>query len=79
MYLGTLYIYTKFWPDRIFNMGVRPSWKINYRVSPITLELMAGSSPNVRLIRIHDIVPRFFILPTFQGHQGQSSKHKLRS
>jgi hypothetical protein len=33
MYLGTLYIYTKFWPDRISNMAVGPA-----AICPITLE-----------------------------------------
>jgi hypothetical protein len=44
----------------------------------ITPELMAGSSPKffsyVYLIRIHDIIPRFLIWPTFEGRIGQSSK-----
>jgi hypothetical protein len=38
MYLGTLYIFTKFRPDRISNMAILEN--------PITLELMTGSSPN---------------------------------
>jgi hypothetical protein len=32
----------------------------------------------VHLIRIHDIIPRFLIWPTFQGHRGQSSKQIMK-
>jgi hypothetical protein len=33
----------------------------------------------VHLIRIHDIIPGFFIWPTFQGHRGQSSCGSVKS
>jgi hypothetical protein len=41
VYLGTLYIYTKFRPDRISNMAVGPGGHQN-QLSPITLELVSG-------------------------------------
>jgi hypothetical protein len=63
MYLGTLYIYTKFRLDQISNMAVRPgghfgksiksyySWTNGWIISKF-LSL-------VLLISIHDIIPRF--------------------
>jgi hypothetical protein len=75
-----LLLETKFWSDLIFFLFL--AWlghqgaKTENTKSAMTPELMAGSSPNfyqVHLVRIHDIIPGFFIWPTFQGHRGQSS------
>jgi hypothetical protein len=78
MYLGTLYIYTKFRPDRISNMAVWPGGHLGKSTKsyyPWTNGwIISKFLSYVGLIRIHDVLPRFFILPTFQGHSGQSSK-----
>jgi hypothetical protein len=47
MYLGTIYIHTKFWHDRTSNMGARQLAAIlENKLSAITPDLMAGLSPN---------------------------------
>jgi hypothetical protein len=42
----SLYINTKFWHDQISNMAIGLVAILENQLSPITLELMAGSSPN---------------------------------
>jgi hypothetical protein len=46
MYLGTLYIYTKFRPDQIPYGCEASATILEKQLSRITLELMPGSSPN---------------------------------
>jgi hypothetical protein len=73
MYLGSLYIYTKFWPDRISNMVARPAAILEMQQSFISLELMPGSSPNFyhRYINYwYMTLLHFFIWRTFEGHRG---------
>jgi hypothetical protein len=71
----TLYICTPRWNDSRDQILVRSNWlghqgaKTENTKSATTPELMVGSSPNCyHLVRIHDIIPRFLIWPTFQGH-----------
>jgi hypothetical protein len=80
MYLGTLHIYTKFWPDQISNMAVRPGGHLGKATKSKVLLLL-----NLFLDYLHIFIictsikdtwhnTPVLILPTFQGHRGQSLK-----
>jgi hypothetical protein len=59
--LGKSNSQTKFWSSLILGLATRGS---KPKISAITPELMAGSSPNfnhVYLIKMHDIIPGFLI------------------
>jgi hypothetical protein len=58
MYLGTIYLSTKFRLDQTSNLAALEK----KQSAIITPELMAGLAPNFHhryLISIHDIIPRF--------------------
>jgi hypothetical protein len=70
---------TKFWSSLILGLATRgPKPKTNKCYNHdsswtncwINFKFLSW----VYLIRIHDIIPRFLIWPTFEGHRGQSSK-----
>jgi hypothetical protein len=71
MYLGTIYLSTKFQPDQTSNMAARwPSW--GKKQSAITPELMAGSAPN--FYHRYNTQILYLTYGTFEGHRGQGSK-----
>jgi hypothetical protein len=90
MYLGTIYISTKFQPDRTSNLAARqPSWKTNKVLLLLTNGWIISKFLSygryiqayiacyvllVHLIRIHDMIPGFLIWPLFW--RSQRSKFK---